>query len=101
MFFLNRLLNKFNRPNNDENDRISLSRKLSALTTQEIMVFMLLREGFSKDECSQRLGVKRRDLNRHIRLIYRKLNVRTNAELIMKYKEAEYGYPTKTNRETW
>lgn len=89
MFFLNRLLNKFNRPKNDENDKILISQRLSTLTNQEYLVFMLLREGFSKDECSQRLGMKRSDINKHIKLIYRKLSVRTNAELIMIYKEAE------------
>ncbi len=91
MFFLNRLMNKFNRPKDDENDKIILSKRLSTLTTQEVLVFMLLREGFSRDECSQRLGVKRGDINKHIKHIYIKLDVRTNAELIIKYKEAEYG----------
>lgn len=89
MFFLNRLLNKSNIPNNNENDKILLSKRLSTLTTQEFLAFMLLREGFSKKECSQRLGLTRRDINKHIKLIYRKLGVRTNAELIMIYKEAD------------
>ncbi|NLC44874.1 MAG: hypothetical protein GX783_11435 [Clostridiales bacterium] len=88
MFFLNRFLNKFNRPKNDENDKISISQRLSTLTNQEFLVFMLLREGFSKDECSHRLGMKRRDVKKYTKHIYRKLNVRTNAELIMIYKEA-------------
>jgi DNA-binding NarL/FixJ family response regulator len=95
MFFLNNLLNKINRPKNEVNDKALLSKKLSALTTQEFLVFMLLREGFSKDECCQRLGLKRRDINKHTKAIYGKLDVRTNAELITKYKETEYSYSTE------
>lgn len=60
---------------------------LAVLTEQESKVFMLLREGFSVTECSQRLNIKRRDVNRRVAGIYHKLNVRTIAELIIKYRE--------------
>jgi DNA-binding CsgD family transcriptional regulator len=62
---------------------------LSALTITEHKVFMLLREGFSVSECSQRLNMKRRAVNRHVDGIYYKLNVTTTAELIVKYREKD------------
>ena len=62
---------------------------LSALTAIEYKVFMLLREGFSIRECSQRLNMKRRAVNRHVGGIYYKLNVTTTAELIVKYREKD------------
>ena len=61
--------------------------RLSRLTTSEYKVFMLLREGFTKNECSQRLNMKRRDVNNHVKRIYSKLHVRALAELIVKYRE--------------
>lgn len=62
-------------------------QSLSLLTTSEYKVFMLLREGFSKKECSQRLNLKRGDMKNYMESIYRKLNVRSAAELIVKYRE--------------
>ncbi|MDD2362076.1 MAG: LuxR C-terminal-related transcriptional regulator [Oscillospiraceae bacterium] len=62
--------------------------RLSRLTTSEYKLFMLLREGFTKNECSQRLNMKRRDVNSHVKRIYSKLHVRSLAELIVKYREA-------------
>lgn len=62
-------------------------QRLALLTTPEYKVFMLLREGFSKKECSQRLNIKRRVVNKHIVEIYSKLNIRTIAELIVKYRK--------------
>ena len=62
--------------------------RLSRLTTSEYKVFMLLREGFTKKECSQRLNMKRRDVNSHMKRIYNKLHVSSLAELIVKYREA-------------
>lgn len=64
----------------------SKQEKILLLTTLEYKVFMLLREGFTKKECSQRLHMKRRDLIRQIKSVYRKLQVKSLAELIMKYR---------------
>lgn len=62
-------------------------QRLSLLTTPEYKIFMLLREGFSNKECSQRLNMRRGDINGHVKSIYSKLSVRSSAELIMKYHE--------------
>lgn len=62
-------------------------QRLSLLTTMEYKTFMLLREGFSKKECSQRLNMKRSDVRVHFKAILNKLNVRSTAELIVKYRE--------------
>lgn len=62
-------------------------QNLSKLTTLEYKIFMLLREGFSRKECSQRLHMKRREVKISIKTILRKLNVRSFAELIVKYRE--------------
>ena len=61
--------------------------RISLLTTSEYKVFMLLREGFKKNECSQRLDMKRGEVNSHVKRIYRKLNVGSLAELIVKYRD--------------
>lgn len=62
-------------------------QKLSLLTTSEYKVFMLLREGFTKKECSQRLNMKRGEVRDCGKSIYSKLNVRSLSELIVKYRE--------------
>lgn len=62
-------------------------QRLSQLTTLEYKLFMLLREGFSKKECSQRLNMKRSDVNIYVKTILKKLNVRSLTELIVKYRK--------------
>ncbi len=62
-------------------------QRLSLLTTLEYKVFMLLREGFTKKECSQRLNLKRGEVRVCAKSIYSKLNIRSLAELIIKYHE--------------
>lgn len=89
MFFLKKIHMKFIKAKGStlsENTEASLKR-LSLLTTLEYKVFMLLREGFSKKECSQRLKMKRGDVENHVKSIYSKLNVRSAAELIVKYRK--------------
>lgn len=63
------------------------SQRLSLLTTEEYKVFMLLREGFTEKECAQRLGLRRGEVKKRTKSIYRKLHVRSLAELIVKYHE--------------
>lgn len=62
-------------------------QRLSKLTTLEYKIFMLLREGFSERECSQRLNMKRGDVTINVKEILDKLNVKSLAELIVKYHE--------------
>lgn len=61
--------------------------RLSLLTKHEYKVFMLLREGFSKKECSQRLNMKRSDLRVYVKTVLNKLDVGSSAELIVKYRD--------------
>ncbi|MDD2269066.1 MAG: LuxR C-terminal-related transcriptional regulator [Eubacteriales bacterium] len=85
MFLLDKIRMKFNNAN--ESVAGSYQARLSTLNTTEYKVFMLLREGFSKKECAQRLNMKRRAANNYIRTILHKLYVRNTAELIVKYRE--------------
>lgn len=62
-------------------------QRLSLLTTLEYKIFMLLREGFSTKECSQRLNMKRGEVRGCAKSIYSKLNIRSLSELIVKYRE--------------
>lgn len=68
-------------------------KRLSTLTATEYKVFMLLREGFSIRECSQRLDMKQMAVNRYVTGIYHKLNVTTTAELIVEYRERDQACP--------
>lgn len=70
----------------DENAH-AYHQRLSLLTTLEYKVFMLLREGFTKKECSQRLNLKRGEVKDCTKSIYSKLDVSSLAELIVKYHE--------------
>lgn len=64
-----------------------LKQRLSLLTVLEYKIFLLLREGFSKKECSKRLNMKRRDSRKNIKNIFLKLKVNSEAELIVKYRQ--------------
>lgn len=89
MFLLDKIRMKLNRAKRsaiNENTE-AYQQRLSLLTTLEYKVFMLLREGFSKKECSQRLNMKRSGIKGCVESIYNKLNVMSIAELIVKYRE--------------
>ncbi|HBT63585.1 MAG TPA: hypothetical protein DEB10_02845 [Ruminococcaceae bacterium] len=77
---------RLGQPNLYENNG-AYQQRLSLLTTLEYKIFMFLREGFSTEECSQRLNMKRSDVKAHVNSIYSKLNVISSAELIVKYRE--------------
>lgn len=65
---------------------VEYQQSISLLTTLEYKVFMLMREGFSKKECAQRLNMRRSDIKKYVKSIFFKLNVRSSAELIVKYR---------------
>lgn len=94
MFFLRSFINKLTGENvtprlpSELSSEQSNSKALSTLTEQEYKVFMLIREGFSKKECSQRLTMKRGVVNKVVADIFHKLSVRTITELIIKYQNA-------------
>ena len=88
MLLIDKIRKRFNK-----SERVALhenteayQEKLSRLTTSEYKVFMLLREGFTKKECSQRLNMKRRDVKDCAKSIYIKLGVKSLTELIVKYR---------------
>lgn len=65
------------------------------LTEEEYKVFMLLREGFTVKECSERLNMKRRVVRNNTKKIYRKLNIGTITELIVKYRRTNQDITSK------
>ena len=89
MFWIDkiRMKKKWQEKNDFSSNSEAYLQKLSLLTTLEYQVFMLLREGFSAKECSQRLNMKRSDVKDYVNSIYNKLQVRSLAELIVKYRQ--------------
>ncbi|HOB37188.1 MAG TPA: LuxR C-terminal-related transcriptional regulator [Candidatus Avimonas sp.] len=70
-----------------DNRCLDCRQRLSLLTSEEYGVFMLLREGFTKKECSQRLGLKSRQVKNLAKSVFNKLCVSSLAELIVNYRE--------------
>lgn len=70
-------------------DRDINQERLKLLTTLEYKVFILLREGFSNRECSQRLKIKKKDFKKHLKSIYYKLDVSSPLEIIIKYHTSD------------
>lgn len=73
-------------PNHKDNPHANQLR-LSTLTTTELKVFMLMREGFTNKECAERLNMKQSEIKDTAKSIFRKLGVKSLAELIVKYRE--------------
>ncbi|NMA49062.1 MAG: helix-turn-helix transcriptional regulator [Tissierellia bacterium] len=65
------------------NDRQEL---LAQLTPREKDLYLLLLEGFTLKESAKQLGVKYSTANTHMTGIYRKLEVKSRAELIINYR---------------
>ena len=64
------------------------SGRLALLTPRERELFMLLLEGYTLKESAQRLSVKYSTVNTHMTGVYKKLNVNSRAELIIRYRDA-------------
>lgn len=60
---------------------------LHLLNMEEAKLFMLLREGFTIQECADRLNKRRSDVKREQKEIFSKLKVGSITELIVKYGE--------------
>ncbi len=58
---------------------------LQSLTPREREVFNLLMEGKTLKQISECLGVKFSTINTHYKSVYRKLNVNSRAEFILRY----------------
>lgn len=64
------------------------SIRLATLTPRERDIFLLLVEGYTLKECAKQLSVKYSTANTHMTGLYKKLNVNSRAELIIRYRDA-------------
>lgn len=62
------------------------NKQTSMLTPREYDLFLLLLEGFTLKECATRLSIKYSTANTHMTGIYKKLGVKSRAELIIHYR---------------
>ena len=59
--------------------------RIKSLTPRENELFLLLLEGYTLKESANLLNIKYSTANTHINNIYKKLSVKSRAELIIKY----------------
>jgi len=64
------------------------SERLALLTPREHDLFLLLLEGYTLKESAKQLSVKYSTANTHMTGIYKKLDVNSRAELIIRYRDA-------------
>ncbi len=62
------------------------TRRLAFLTPRERELFLLLLEGFTLKESAKQLSVQYSTANTHMTSIYKKLQVKSRAELIIRYR---------------
>ncbi|MDD4717523.1 MAG: LuxR C-terminal-related transcriptional regulator [Eubacteriales bacterium] len=62
------------------------AERLARLTRREKEVFELLVEGYTLKESADKLKLKYSTVNTHVTNLYRKLGVRSRAELIILYR---------------
>ena len=62
------------------------AERLVRLTRREKEVFELLVEGYTLKESADKLKLKYSTINTHVTNLYRKLGVRSRAELIILYR---------------
>jgi DNA-binding CsgD family transcriptional regulator len=60
--------------------------RISQLTPREYELYLLLLEGFTLKESAKQLSVKYSTANTHMTGIYKKLGVKSRAELIINYR---------------
>lgn len=61
--------------------------RLDALTPREHDVFLLLVEGYTIKESAQQLGISYSAVNGNMTAIYKKLGIKSRAELIIQYRK--------------
>lgn len=61
-------------------------KRVDQLTARENDLFLLLLEGFTLKECAKKLMIKYSTANTHMTGVYKKLGVKTRAELIINYR---------------
>lgn len=59
--------------------------KLKLLTPKELEVYEIMMEGYKLKEVASKLNVKFTTINEHTKAIYKKLDVHSQKELIVKY----------------
>ena len=62
--------------------------RIAQLTPRERDLFLLLLEGYTLKESARQMSVKYSTANTHMTAIYKKLNVNSRAELIIRYRAA-------------
>lgn len=65
--------------------------KVAQLTPRENDLYLLLLEGFTLKESAKQLSIKYSTANTHMTGIYKKLGVKSRAELIINYREVKGG----------
>lgn len=75
--------------NKIEDNKEKKIKNVSTLTQREFEMFHLLVEGYTLKECAAQLSIKYSTANTHMTSIYKKLEVNTKAELIIKYRDVK------------
>lgn len=65
----------------------SADEKVKSLTAREYEAFTILLEGYTLKFCAEKMGVKFSTVNTYQNAIYKKLNVKNRAQLIIDYKD--------------
>lgn len=88
MSFWDQLKKQFGKPGG-RNSPVTEGEQTLGLTPRELDVFRLLLEGYTLQETANQLGVKYSTANTHMTAIYKKLDVNSRAELIIRYRDFE------------
>lgn len=88
MSFWDQLKKQFGKPGG-RNFPVTEGEQTLGLTPRELDVFRLLLEGYTLQETANQLGVKYSTANTHMTAIYKKLDVNSRAELIIRYRDFE------------
>lgn len=67
----------------------SRQMRVAQLTPREHDLYLLLLEGFTLKESAKRLSIKYSTANTHMTGVYRKLGVKSRAELIINYRDID------------
>ncbi|MGZ3874724.1 MAG: response regulator [Mucilaginibacter sp.] len=67
--------------------RPAIVNNAERLSSREVEIISLIRQGFSNKEVSEKLFISTDTIKYHIKNIYRKLQISSRAELILRYQE--------------
>lgn len=80
------LFDKLIKQKQSKHEEIGRKERIDHLTPREYELFSLLIEGFTLKECAEKLSIKYSTANTHMSGIYKKLGVKSRAELIIGYR---------------